>query len=64
MVATAASGKPNRRKLDDHSAAALWYRRWAGETDHTFFCLERNAIIMCVCMPTCIMCNGSKITFI
>ena len=27
MAATAATGKPNRRrKLDDHSAAALWCR--------------------------------------
>ena len=31
MAATVANGKPNRRKkLDVHSAAALWYREMGG----------------------------------
>ena len=36
MAATVANGKPNRRKkLDVHSAAALWYMSREGD-GHTF----------------------------
>jgi len=53
--------KKARRPL---CCCSLVQRVRRGETDHTFFCLERSAIIVCVCVcvPTYIMCNGSKIT--
>ena len=76
MAAMAATGKPNRRrKLDDHSAAALWYMSWEGDGPH-FLRYGKVCILslrevlysvhvsVCVCLHTqsCIMFNGSKIT--
>lgn len=76
MAATVANGKPNRRKkLNVHSAAALWYMSWEGDGPQ-FLRYGKVCILslrevlysvhvsVCVCLHTqsCIMFNGSKIT--